>query len=158
MNRKRLLVGGTLALAIVVASTSVAWSKPVLPDGTTNSPDPASTTGIAGPVGPQQITPVAAYFKRVTYTSDELGQYQETAAKLPAGRYLVEVLTPHAASEPDCLGVSFPLAPPHGNATAFTGYVTVANNGDPVTISCYEQATDANSTASYELFFIPAAR
>jgi hypothetical protein len=158
MNRKRLVGGGVLALAIVVASTSVAWSKPVVPDGTTASPDPASVTGIAGPVGPQQITPVASYFKRVTYTVDELGQYQETATRQPAGRYLVEVLTPNPASRPDCLGVSFPLAPPHTKAIAFTGYVTVEKNGDPVTISCFEEATSATSTASYELFFIPAAR
>jgi hypothetical protein len=157
IHRKKLLVGAALAFALVVAGASMASSEPVLPDGTTSSPDPASTTGIAGPAGPQEITPVAGYFKRVTYTSDELGQYQETAAKLPAGRYLVEVLTPHAASAPDCLGVSFPLVPPHGDATAFTGYVSVARNGDPVTISCYEQSTGAKSTASYELFFIPAA-
>ncbi|HEX4017118.1 MAG TPA: hypothetical protein VHX15_10310 [Frankiaceae bacterium] len=158
MMRKRLLVGAVLAVAVVVASTSVAWSKPVLPDGTSYSPDPASTTGITGPAGPQQISPVAAYFKRVTYTVDELGQYQETGLKLPAGRYLVEVTTPHAASPPDCLGVSFPLVPPHGTETAFTGYVTVAKSGDEVTISCYEQATGADSTASYELMFIPARR
>jgi hypothetical protein len=156
MNRTRLLIGGALTFALIVASTSVSWSKPVLPDGTTSSPDPPSTTGIAGPAGPQQISPVAAYFKRVTYSSDELGQYQETAAKLPAGRYLVEVLTPRASSTPDCLGVSFPLVPPHGSATAFTGYVSVVKNGDPVTVSCFERATDANSTASYELYFIPA--
>ncbi len=155
MNRRMLAVGGALAVAIVVASTSVAWSKPVLPDGTTFSPDPASTTGIAGPLGPQQISPVAAYFKRVTYTVDELGQYQYVDTKLPAGRYLVEVLAPHASSPPDCLGVSFPLVPPHGTATAFTGHVTVAKSGDPVSISCFEQATTAQSTASYELTFIP---
>jgi hypothetical protein len=157
MRRKRLVIGGALVLAIVVASTSVAASKPVLPDGTTSSPNRASTTGIAGPAGPQQISPIAAYFKRVTFSSDELGQSQEIEAKLPAGRYLVEVLTPHAASTPDCLGVSFPLAPPHADTPAFNGYVSVAENGDPVTVSCFERATDANSTASYELFFIPAA-
>ena len=158
MIRTRLLVGGTLALAIVVASTSVAWSKTVLPDGSGLSPDPAGTTGIAGPLGPQQISPVAGYFKRVTYTGDELGQSQDIETRLPAGRYLVAVLTPHATGGVDCLGVSFPLVPPHGRASAFTGYVSVARNADPVTVACFEPARKANSAASYELYFFPAAR
>ncbi len=157
MNRTRLLIGGALALAVVVAGTSVAWSRQVLPDGTTRSADPPGTTGIAGPAGPQQISPVAAYFRRVTYSSDQLGQAQETSARLPAGRYLVEVLATRAASAPDCMGVSFPLVPPATSGAAFTGYVTVANTGDPVTVSCYERAADASSTASYEIFFIPTS-
>ena len=156
MNRKRLLVGGALTLAIVVTSASVAWSRPVPPDGASSSPDPPDTTGIAGPIGPQQISPVAAYFKRVTYSSDELGQYQETAAQLPAGRYLVEVLTPQTAGTPDCLGVSFPLRPPRAPGAPYTGYVTVAKGGDAVTVTCYEQAGDTTSTATYELYFLPA--
>ena len=157
MNRKRLLIGGALALGVVLASTSVAWSKPVLPDGSSFSPDPANATGIAGPLGPQRITPVAAYFKRVTFTRDEIGQSHEIETKLPAGRYLVEVLTPHSVGAADCLGVSFPLVPPSGAAGAFNGYVSVARNGDPVSIACYERASGAPA-ASYELFFIPAAR
>jgi hypothetical protein len=157
MNGKRLLAGGVLAVAIVIATTSVCWSRPVLPTGTTRGTDPPSITGIAGPAGPLQISPVAAYFKRVTYPSDELGQNQEAGAALPAGRYLVEVLTPGAVTPPDCLGVSFPLVPPHGTHTAFTGYVTVAKSGDDVTVSCFERPGAPTSNATFELYFIPVA-
>jgi hypothetical protein len=158
MNGKRLLAGGVLTVAIVIATTSVSWSGPVLPTGQPPGTDPPSITGIAGPAGPLQLSPVAAYFKRVTYPSDELGQDQEAGVQLPAGRYFVEVLTPGAVNPADCLGVSFPLVPPHGTDTAFTGYVTVAKSGDEVSVSCFEQPGGPTSNASFELYFIPVAR
>jgi hypothetical protein len=157
MNRKRLLVGSVLTLAIVLASTAVSWSRPVVPDGAARGDDPPNTTGIAGPAGPQQISPVAAYYKRATYSSYQLSQFQTTGARLPAGRYLIEVLSPGALDAVDCLGVSFPLVPPQGSDSAYHGYVTVAKSGDEVAVSCFQEPPDPNATVSYELYFFPVA-
>jgi hypothetical protein len=155
MNRKRLLVGGLLTLAIVIASTSVSWSRPVVPDGATRGTDPPSTSGIAGPAGPQQISPVAAYFKRVTYQGFETTQSQTAGIRLPAGRYLVEVVSPGSVDASDCLGVSFPLVPPHDANPAYTGYVTVAPGGGDAEVSCFQEPQDPTEGGSYELYFFP---
>src|SRR4051812_40006979 len=114
MIRKRVLVAGLLTLAIVIAGTSVSWSRPFLPDGSSRGTDPPSSSGIAGPAGPEQISPVAAYFKRVTYQGYQLSDFQTAGIRLPAGRYLVEVTSPGSVDAVDCLGVSFPLVPPRG--------------------------------------------
>ena len=98
-----------------------------------------------------------SYFKRVTFAGDQLGQSQVISARLPAGRYLVEVLTPNTpALSPDCLGVSFPLVPPTGDGSGYRGYVSVAKDGDAAAVSCYERARDSTSTVTYELFYVPA--
>jgi hypothetical protein len=157
MNRKRVLVAGLLTLAIVIAGTSVSWSRPVVPDGSTRGAASPSISGISGPAGPQQISPVAAYFRRVTYASYQLSQFQTTGIRLPAGRYLVEVLSPGAVDAADCLGVSFPLVPPHDSNPAYTGYVTVAHSGDEAEVSCFEEPPDPTATVSYEVYFFPVA-
>ena len=157
MNRKRLVVGGLLTIAIIIASTSVSWSRPVVPDGSTRGTDPPSTSGVAGPAGPQQISPVAAYFKRVTYQSFQLSQFQTAGIRLPAGRYLVEVISPGSVDAADCLGVSFPLVPPHDGNPAYTGYVTVARSGDDAEVSCFQEPPDPSAIVSYELYFFPVA-
>jgi hypothetical protein len=155
MKRKRLLVGGLLTLAIVVASTSVSWSRPVVPDGSTRGVAPPNISGIAGPVGPQQLSPVAAYFTRVTYQSYELSEFQTVGIRLPAGRYLAEVASPGSVDATDCLGVSFPLVPPHDGNPAYTGYVTVAHSGDQAEVSCFQEPPTPASSVSYELYFFP---
>jgi hypothetical protein len=156
MNGKRVLVAGLLALAIVVASTSVTWSRPVLPDGSSRGADPRSASGVAGPAGPQQISPVAAYFKRIPYDSFLRSASQTAGVRLPAGRYLVEVVPPRSADAVNCVGVSFPLAPPHGASRTFTGYLTVAHAGDEAEFSCFHTFPAPAVPVSYEFYFVPA--
>jgi hypothetical protein len=159
MNRRRLWAAGSVALAIAVAGGAVAWSTT---SGVRHPGDrvtgPPSDVGIAGPLGPQQITAFPSYFKRVTFANNELGQSQVISAHLPPGEYLVEVLTPNTPSSarPDCMGVSFPLVPPADVGMSFRGFVTVAKAGDAASVSCYVRATNATSTVTYELFYIPA--
>ncbi len=155
MQRKRLLLAGVLTLAIVVASTAVSWSRPVVPDGPPASADRAVTVGIAGPAGPAQLSPVPAYYKRATYAGYQLRQFQTIGLRLPAGRYLIDVRSPASVDAADCLGVSFPLVPPHDANPTYTGYVTVARSGDEVAVSCFEEPPSPTSTVSYELFFYP---
>ncbi len=159
IRRKQRFIAGSLAIATVVAGGSVAWAA--CPAGSGGSSGPTSDVGVAGPLGPQAITAFPSYFKRVTFAADELGQAQEIAAHLPVGRYLVQVIAPHApdGSSPDCMGVSFPLAPPAGpgdEGKAFTGYVSVAKDGDTATVSCYLPAAGTHSSATYEVFYVPA--
>ena len=157
MTGKRVLVAGLLALAIVVASTSGTWSRPVLPDGSSRGADPRSISGIAGPAGPQKISPVAAYFKRIAYDNFVRSPSQTAGVQLPAGRYLVEVVPPRSADAVNCVGVSFPLVPPHGSSRTFTGVVTIAHAGDEAEFSCFHTFPAPTVNVSYEFFFVPAA-
>ncbi len=157
MNRKRVLVAGLLTFVIVIASTSVSWSRPVVPDGSTRGVAPPDISGIAGPAGPQQISPVAAYFKRVSYDTFQRNESQTAAIRLPAGRYLVEVIPPRTGETLDCLGVSFPLAPPRGANPTYSGYLTIAHSGDEAEVSCFQTSPDTTATVSYELYFFPVA-
>jgi hypothetical protein len=157
MRRKRLLAGGVLTAAIVAASTAVSWSQPVPPSGETRLADPGNVVGLAGPAGPQQISPVAAYFRRATFTGRELRQFHEIGAQPPAGRYLVEVSAPGSIDAVDCMGVSFPLVPPHDATPDYTGYATVAKSGDDVTVSCFEEPATPDAVVTYELYLIPVA-
>ena len=154
MKRKRLLAGGVLTLAIIVASTSVSWSRPVVPDGA-NVPDPGNVFGVAGPAGPEQFSPIATYFKRATYRGNERRQFHMISAPLPAGRYLVEVLTPGSTDAVDCMGVTFALVPSHDKLIAYTGYVTVIDPATEVTVSCVGDPHSQDPVATYELYFIP---
>jgi len=158
VKRKGLLVGGSLILAIALSGGSVAWASiPRGPEDGAFSKGVGGDVGVAGPLGPQGFAGIASYFKRVTFTFEELGQPQEIAAHLPAGRYLVELLALNApAHSPDCAGVSFPLVPAADVSMGYTGYATVANDGDATTVSCYERADDPAVSATYELFYIPA--
>ena len=131
MNGKRVLAGGLLTSR----SSSPARPSPgrgrSCRTGRHAGTDPPSSSGIAGPAGPQQISPVAAYFKRVTYHGDRARPVPEAgvrAARRPLSRR--GDLTRAPSNAVDCLGVSFPLVPPHGANPAFTGYVTVAKSGD----------------------------
>jgi hypothetical protein len=157
MNRKRLLLGGVLTLAIVIATTSVSWSRPVIPDGSAPGGGAPITAGLAGPAGPQRFSPVASYYTRAKYEGYQLSQFQTISARLPAGRYLVEVISPGAVDAADCLGVAFPLVPPHDSNPAYTGYVTVARSGDEVAVSCFEEPPDPTASVSYELYFFPVS-
>ena len=157
VRRRRRVVGACLA-ALVAAGGALAYATS--PDGSTSRPaalPSRSAAGLAGPLGPDGFSAVAAYFKQVTFTHDELGQYQEIAMKLPAGRYLVEVLTSNAptGSRPDCAGVSFPLVPSVVEGKSFVGYAPVGADGDSAAVSCYERATGRDSSATYHLFYLP---
>jgi hypothetical protein len=158
LNQRGLLAAASLALVFAAAGGAVAWSASPGADRVTRPPGDAAGAGhfgIAGPFGPQAITAFPSYFKRVTFANNQLGQSQIISAQLPAGRYLVEVLTP-GGGRPDCMGVSFPLVPPIEDGMDFRGYVTVTGAGGAASVSCYERATDATSTVTYELFYIPA--
>jgi hypothetical protein len=151
----RVGAGATL-VAVALAGGAAVWAAAA----DSAQPTPvisSSAAGVAGPLGPDAFAAIPAYFKRVTFSRDQLGQYQEIAMKLPAGRYLVEVLTAgaQAGSRPDCAGVSFPLVPSLIEGKSFVGYVPVRDDGDAATVSCYERATSRNSTATYHLFYLP---
>ncbi len=113
--------------------------------------------GLAGPLGPQKLAALPSYFKRVTFAASELSQYQGITAHLPAGKYLVLIVTKGAPGgrRPDCLGVSFPLAPSIEKGRGFRGYVSVAADGDAATVLCYERAVDTRWSVTYELFYFP---
>ena len=100
---------------------------------------------------------MAAYFKRVNYDSFQRSPSQTAGVRLPAGRYLVEVVPPRSADTVDCLGVSFPLVPPHGANPTYTGYLTIAHSGDEAEVSCFQTTPDPTATVSYELYFFPVA-
>jgi hypothetical protein len=125
------LVGGSCFVALAVASGALAWAAAPDLRGAAGLAGSSDAAGVAGPLGPDAFSALPAYFKRVTFNRNQLGQYQDIAMKLPAGRYLVEVVTSHApaGSRPDCAGVSFPLVPSVVEGRSFTGYVPVANDG-----------------------------
>ncbi len=161
MNRRRVLAAGSLALMVTVAGGAVAWSagRPTRAAGSGDRlTSPLGDVGIAGPLGPQAIAAVPSYFKRVSFTPDQLGQSQVISSDLPVGRYLVEVLTPNTQGgrRPDCMGISFPLVPPVDGISGFRGYVSVTTSDKAAAVSCYEPASDTNSTVTYELYYIPA--
>ena len=149
MTRKTLLVTGLLvtgcAGGVITVVTFSASHVPVS--------GPQSDVGVAGPLGPQGISVVPSYFKRVTFSAEQIGQAQQIAAHLPAGKYLVEVRAPSAptGNGSDCLGVAFPLSQSLHNERDFTGYVSVAH-GDAATVFCYAQTA---KSSTYELFYIP---
>jgi hypothetical protein len=156
MNRKSRIVGGSCVIALVVAGGALGWTAIPRAGGVIAAAGSKGDTGVAGPLGPDGFSAFPTYFKRVTFTHDQLGQFQDIAIHLPAGRYLVEVVTSHgpSGSRPDCAGVSFPLVP-SAVPGSFTGYAPVASDGDAATVSCYERAGGGTSTATYRLFYLP---
>ena len=159
MKRRRVVVGGALTLAVAVAGGVGAWVISFSPASVERPPTSGfrADVGAAGPLGPAAFSLVPSYFKRVSFAGGQLGQFQDIDAHLPAGKYLVKVrtLSSSLGTGPDCMGVSFPLAQSVANGAAFRGYVSVARDGDATTVSCYERATMATSSATYELFYIP---
>ncbi|MCW2546999.1 MAG: hypothetical protein JWN96_1459 [Mycobacterium sp.] len=157
MNRKSRIVGGSCVFALVVAGGAIGWTVIPGAGGAISAAGSNGDSGVAGPLGPDAFSAFPTYFKRVTFTQDQLGQFQDIAIHLPAGRYLVEVLTSRgpSGSRPDCAGVAFPLVPSVIQGS-FTGYVPVAKDGDAATVSCYERAT-GHPSATYHLFYLPVS-
>jgi len=148
---------GSGFIALVVAGGVLAATAGSESPAAAGPPDAPRSAGLAGPLGPDAFSAVATYYKQVTFTQDQLGQFQDITMSLPAGRYRVDVITSEgpSSSRPDCAGVAFPLVPSVvAGSFSFTGYVPVANDGDAATVSCYERAT-GHANATYRLFYLP---
>ena len=150
-------MGGALALAVVTVGAGLSVIGLTGSSGGASLPEPGgfrADVGAAGPLGPAAFSAVPSYWKRVTFATDQLGQYQDIAAHLPAGTYLVKVATRAAAGggAADCMGLAFALAP---SAGSFSGYVVVPHDGDATTVLCYDEATTSTSTATFDVFYTP---
>ena len=157
MNRKRLLVGGLLTLAIVIASTSVSWSRPVVPDGATRGTDPPSTSGIAGPAGPQQISPVAAYFKRVTYQGYQLRPIPgRPAFGCPPAAIWSRWCHPGSVDAVGLPGRLVPARPPARRQPAPTPVTSPSRN--PATtaeVSCFQEPPEPDRDCQLRALLLP---
>jgi hypothetical protein len=141
------MAGGAVALAVLIAGPSEQTTAGVSGFH--------ADVGVSGPLGPAAFSALPSYFKTVTFERDQLSQFQDIDAHLPVGKYLVTIRPRNTSSvsAPDCMGVSFPLT--QSVAGAFQGYVSVAANGDATTVSCYQQATTAKASATYDVFYLP---
>ncbi len=175
MSHRRLRTGAvSMTVSVIIAGTFVlcaGWASGSRnPSGGAAGGVPIDergpgSVGVAGPLGPQAFSAVPAYFRAETFTAGELGQYQDVSSRLPAGRYLLDLKVTATASsgEPDCLGVSFPLAKARFPSSSqvrhqeFTGYVTVARSDDSAVVTCYQRGTAPDSSVSYALYFRPVS-
>ena len=161
MIRSKTIVAGSLCFALTAVSTATVWA--VLASGAQTHALPSAASGfradvaIAGPLTVGAFSAVPSYWKHVTFATDELDQYRDIAARLPAGNYFVKVQARSARSGrsslgPDCMGVAFALAP---SGSSFRGYVSVPHDGDAATVLCYDEATSSTSTATFDVFYTP---
>jgi hypothetical protein len=157
MKRKTVLASGLLSAVLVAGGVWLAIAA--APETAGATAQSTSDLGLAGPLGPQAFSAIPSYFKQVTFSRSQLGQFQYIDAHLPAGRYLVQVqaVNPPAGGSPDCAGVAFPLVPSSTDRTSFRGYVSVVSAGEVATVSCYERGSGPNATATFNLFYLPVA-